>query len=344
MLTVTDRAKSAVWAWRLAVSVWTRSGAGLFLWRLFISHRSVSLWVVLSRIVRQHLSCRIGYIGSCGFCVTCLGSDGLSLNAEPHSAVPCTARARSAPWTCFSGVSCYISAASMTHSHQLTNWNPYNLSYAGRDSSNPAFDAVVADGRNGGLTPATAYDGTRFDKFFRTPEAFFTGTVSDAECLLRACVCVLCVGVAGFVVLLYCFISRCVVCRCFGVLACRCGSCRCSVCWCVGVGAGVGRCVLFVGVSVCRCASVIVLSAWQDDTDPADTSGGVIGVLDPQGNMRRVRASGKCWSSTAAMECVMNHEQATGCISRTLPALIIRFDSATPSRRFTRARMMPTAR
>ena len=88
----------------------------------------------------------------------------------------------------------------------LYRWNPYDLpiSYSWKD---PSFKSVNADGRNGGMTPEKAYNGTRNNIYYLTPEEFFQG-------------------------------------------------------------------------------------AEEPDKDPADTSKGVVGVLDKEGTVRRVAASG----------------------------------------------------
>lgn len=88
----------------------------------------------------------------------------------------------------------------------LYNWNPYNLSQC-TSNKEPCFNKVVANGRNGGTTPEKAYDGTRSNIFYNTPEELFLG-------------------------------------------------------------------------------------AEEPERDPADTSKGVVGVLDQQGVVRRVVASG----------------------------------------------------
>ena len=88
----------------------------------------------------------------------------------------------------------------------LYNWNPYNLSQC-MDKKQPCFDAVIADGRNGGTNENKAYDGTRYNIFYNTPEELFMGSE-------------------------------------------------------------------------------------EPERDPADTSKGVVGVLDQQGKVRRVVASG----------------------------------------------------
>ena len=58
----------------------------------------------------------------------------------------------------------------------LFSWNPYNLAYI-TDRRQRA--SVIANGRNGELTHAKAYNGTTFDKFYRTPVEFFHGTNVD---------------------------------------------------------------------------------------------------------------------------------------------------------------------
>jgi hypothetical protein len=58
----------------------------------------------------------------------------------------------------------------------LFSWNPYNLAYI-TDRRQRA--SVIANGRNGGLTHDKAYNGTTFDKFYKTPVEFFHGTNVD---------------------------------------------------------------------------------------------------------------------------------------------------------------------
>ena len=57
----------------------------------------------------------------------------------------------------------------------LYRWNPWNLPiHMWKD---PGFDDVDANGRNGGSTPETAYNGTRPNLYYLTPEEFFQGAV-----------------------------------------------------------------------------------------------------------------------------------------------------------------------
>ena len=56
----------------------------------------------------------------------------------------------------------------------LNNWNPFDIEYKGRDKE-PYGKTVHEGGRNGGRTPAKAYNGTNSKKFYLTPDAFFTG-------------------------------------------------------------------------------------------------------------------------------------------------------------------------
>eukprot|EP01061_Rhynchopus_euleeides_P023211 TRINITY_DN3782_c0_g1_i1.p1 TRINITY_DN3782_c0_g1~~TRINITY_DN3782_c0_g1_i1.p1 ORF type:complete len:376 (+),score=136.86 TRINITY_DN3782_c0_g1_i1:26-1129(+) len=71
---------------------------------------------------------------------------------------------------CWSQRWSYAIPLEVIYSTPLTNWNPYNIEHY--EQGNPGFDNVLANGRNG-ATPATAYDGARFDHFFRTPASFF---------------------------------------------------------------------------------------------------------------------------------------------------------------------------
>ncbi|XP_059157537.1 uncharacterized protein LOC131941931 [Physella acuta] len=62
----------------------------------------------------------------------------------------------------------------------LTNWNPYNITY--HYGSEAAI--VTSDGRKGGFKPNTAYNGTHYSLYYRTPTEFFTGAevgVSPAD-------------------------------------------------------------------------------------------------------------------------------------------------------------------
>jgi len=53
----------------------------------------------------------------------------------------------------------------------LTRWNPYNIiEYSGADRHAP-----VANGRDGGLTPSTAFNGSSSYRFYRTPAELFEG-------------------------------------------------------------------------------------------------------------------------------------------------------------------------
>ena len=55
----------------------------------------------------------------------------------------------------------------------LYKWNPWNIKFHERKT--PGFDGVNANGRNGGNTTETAYDGVRYNIFYITPEEFFQG-------------------------------------------------------------------------------------------------------------------------------------------------------------------------
>eukprot|EP01128_Nolandella_sp_AFSM9_P002048 TRINITY_DN12443_c0_g1_i1.p1 TRINITY_DN12443_c0_g1~~TRINITY_DN12443_c0_g1_i1.p1 ORF type:complete len:742 (+),score=172.27 TRINITY_DN12443_c0_g1_i1:241-2466(+) len=58
----------------------------------------------------------------------------------------------------------------------LVNWNPYDIVHHDDRSSTP-----TAGGRNGGFTAATAYDGVKYNVFYRTPTEFFSaGADADA--------------------------------------------------------------------------------------------------------------------------------------------------------------------
>ena len=54
----------------------------------------------------------------------------------------------------------------------MTNWNPHQVLDRGSDTT-PEGQLVSANGRNGGLTAATAFDGVNDGKYFVTPAAFY---------------------------------------------------------------------------------------------------------------------------------------------------------------------------
>ena len=56
----------------------------------------------------------------------------------------------------------------------LYKWNPFDIQYKG-DIKTAAGRTVTANGRNGGRTKDTAYDGTNSKIYYMTPSAFFTG-------------------------------------------------------------------------------------------------------------------------------------------------------------------------
>ena len=58
----------------------------------------------------------------------------------------------------------------------LYHWNPYNLTDCDVEGCE---DQVTAGGRNGGLTPDTAYNGFGNKHFFKTPKELFTGSQAD---------------------------------------------------------------------------------------------------------------------------------------------------------------------
>ena len=60
----------------------------------------------------------------------------------------------------------------------LSKWNPFGINYYNDDESDEA-KAVTANGRDGTLPSANAYNGTRGDLFFRTPEEFFSDNEFD---------------------------------------------------------------------------------------------------------------------------------------------------------------------
>jgi len=56
----------------------------------------------------------------------------------------------------------------------LQTWNPYNIKYKG-DFHDPEYHWVAADGRNGGRTLETAFNGTARKSYYFTPVEFFAG-------------------------------------------------------------------------------------------------------------------------------------------------------------------------
>ncbi|KAK7094522.1 uncharacterized protein [Littorina saxatilis] len=56
----------------------------------------------------------------------------------------------------------------------LHTWNPFKLPYRGEHSSTLG-KTVKADGRNGGMTPEKAYNGTNSKAYYLTPSQFFSG-------------------------------------------------------------------------------------------------------------------------------------------------------------------------
>lgn len=62
----------------------------------------------------------------------------------------------------------------------LSNWNPYNIEFKGKDGQGHA-NTVTANGRNGDLTKEKAFDGTNTRKFYRTPVEFFAGNEVEVD-------------------------------------------------------------------------------------------------------------------------------------------------------------------
>ena len=54
----------------------------------------------------------------------------------------------------------------------LSKWNPHKILDRGSDLVNEG-KKVSANGRNGGMTPSTAYNGVNDGLFFTTPEKFY---------------------------------------------------------------------------------------------------------------------------------------------------------------------------
>ncbi len=61
----------------------------------------------------------------------------------------------------------------------LLSWNPYNITYKGREK-NDWYKSVTKNGRNGGLTQEKAYDGINSGHYFMTPAEFFNLTDAGA--------------------------------------------------------------------------------------------------------------------------------------------------------------------
>ncbi|KAK0056516.1 hypothetical protein Bpfe_014012 [Biomphalaria pfeifferi] len=57
----------------------------------------------------------------------------------------------------------------------LLMWNPYNVAFYPEDpKTDPRAQGVTANGRNGGFTRETAYNGTNRENYYRTPASFYT--------------------------------------------------------------------------------------------------------------------------------------------------------------------------
>jgi hypothetical protein len=65
----------------------------------------------------------------------------------------------------------YAIPLEIVYTTPLYNWNPYNIEYKGANT--PWANSVTVGGRNGGFTAEKAYNGSRTNIFYRTPEAFF---------------------------------------------------------------------------------------------------------------------------------------------------------------------------
>ncbi|KAH9519981.1 hypothetical protein Btru_071409 [Bulinus truncatus] len=64
----------------------------------------------------------------------------------------------------------------------LLTWNPYNVAYYPEDpKTDPRAQGVTANGRNGGMTNETAYNGTNRENYYRTPASFFTSFDVEAD-------------------------------------------------------------------------------------------------------------------------------------------------------------------
>ncbi|XP_046546481.1 uncharacterized protein LOC124256538 isoform X2 [Haliotis rubra] len=62
----------------------------------------------------------------------------------------------------------------------LHNWNPYSIQYKG-DYSTDYAKSVTANNRQGGMTQATAFDGSNSMHWYHTPEQFFDTAALDKD-------------------------------------------------------------------------------------------------------------------------------------------------------------------
>ncbi|KAL3890663.1 hypothetical protein ACJMK2_002944 [Sinanodonta woodiana] len=62
----------------------------------------------------------------------------------------------------------------------LYKWNPFDLPYHGDSNSNEA-KIVTKNGRNGDLSPEKALNGTHSAFFYKTPNAFFSGSETEKD-------------------------------------------------------------------------------------------------------------------------------------------------------------------
>ncbi|XP_067666741.1 uncharacterized protein [Haliotis asinina] len=62
----------------------------------------------------------------------------------------------------------------------LHNWNPYSIQYKGDYNTNYA-KSVTANNRQGGMTQATAFDGSNSMHWYHTPEQFFDTAALDKD-------------------------------------------------------------------------------------------------------------------------------------------------------------------
>ncbi|CAL1541035.1 unnamed protein product [Lymnaea stagnalis] len=64
----------------------------------------------------------------------------------------------------------------------ILSWNPYNVAFYPADPKTDTLaQSVTANGRNGGSTPGTAYNGTNRENYYRTPVGFYASSDVEAD-------------------------------------------------------------------------------------------------------------------------------------------------------------------
>ena len=86
----------------------------------------------------------------------------------------CTGRGKNKVCTTLNQKWSYAIPLEIIYMTPLYKWNPYKLVYKG-DEKTPWGKTVYAGGRNGGMTPQKAYNGTNSRKYYQTPVEFFSG-------------------------------------------------------------------------------------------------------------------------------------------------------------------------